>query len=790
METESITKQVTWGIKAALVSILCRCFDFRGRASRSEFWYAYLGGAIISTVTSLITGLGVWLIIYTEETVCDYTLVIPAWLLTITGAIATLLYTLLFMIPYWAVFIRRLHDTGRSWKSLLYLLIPFNIGQIILLVFLIQASREANQYGERAAAPSGENEKMPKFIGAVIMPLTRLWSLLCRKPVHSAITVVGVAGLYTAGAAVMSNTDYLGTLIKEELRYDSSWAAHTFRYHYKQYLRTGEFHDAILPHLLYACGCDNVPLDIIKTLVENGANVNARYGENSSFELKNEKVSSASAWEIACIWGRIDLIDYLASVNAKKTEAPMYAGCYGVRDDSKKTFLTMARYNPALTEALVRHGLNVNTPNYAKGESPLMLANYETAKILIKAGADVNYYSKRNYNNIHENALDRELNITPANVKKMELLIEHGAKFSKPIDAETMLYHTSYPETMAFLLKQGGNINAVHIIKKEGYGYSSSQKVLYITPLLRAISDDNEEAVEFLLNNGADVHLKTPQGVSAASLLPEITNPTIKKLIKKAIEDQKQAPAPAQTPAATPAPEPAETPAPAPLDAPAETPTATPAPESAETPAQAPQDAPAETPTATPAPEPAETQTPAPLAEPAETPAVTPVPEPAETPAPAPQNTDSTNLHEAVKAGKPSLVKAALAQTSNLEIRDAEDHTALMVAALEDRSTSARLLIQAGADVNARSQQYGTTVLMMAAMKGYNEVVAELLAAGAKVNETNKSKYTALMLAARGNHKTVIQQLLKAGARKGMKDSSGKKAVDHATSSDVKRLLR
>ncbi len=671
------------------------------------------------------------------------------------------------MIPYWAVLIRRLHDTGRSWKSLLYLLIPFNIGLIILTVFLAQASREANQYGERAAAPSGENEKMPKFIGAVIMPLTRLWSLLCRKPVHSAITVAGVAGLYTAGAAALSNTDYLGALIEKELRYQYYNGADSFRYHYKQYLRTGEFHDAILPHLLYACGCDNVPLDIIKTLVENGANVNARYGEYSSFELKNEKVSSASAWEIACIWGRIDLIDYLASVNAKKTEAPRYPD-YGVEDEHKETFLTMASSNPALTEALIRHGLNVNAPKYEKGESPLMCANYETAKLLIKAGADVNYHM-REYGNggyVYRNALDRELQITPTDVKKMELLIEHGAKFSKPIDAETMLYHTSYPETMAFLLKQGGDINAVHVIKREGYGYSPSEKVLYITPLLRAISEDYEESVEFLLNNGADVHLKTPKGVSAASLLPEISNPTIKKLIKKAIEDQKQAPAPAQTPAATPAPEPAETQTPAPLAEPAETPAVTPAPE------------------------PAETQTPAPQAEPAETPAVTPAPEPAETPAPAPQNIDSTNLHEAVKAGKPSLVKAALAQTSNLEIRDAEDHTALMVAALEDRSTSARLLIQAGADVNARSLQYGTTVLMMAAMKGYNEVVAELLAAGAKVNETNKSKYTALMLAARGNHKTVIQQLLKAGARKGMKDSSGKKAVDHATSSDVKRLLR
>ncbi len=149
----------------------------------------------------------------------------------------------------------------------------------------------------------------------------------------------------------------------------------------------------------------------------------------------------------------------------------------------------------------------------------------------------------------------------------------------------------------------------------------------------------------------------------------------------------------------------------------------------------------------------------------------------------------TTILHEAVKSGKPSLVKKAIAETMNLEIRDIDGHTALMVAALKDRSTSARLLIQAGADINAKSSPYETSVLMMAAMNGCHEVVAELIAAGVRVNETNKSQFTALMLAARGNHREVVIQLLQAGADKHMRDGSGKQAADHTTSPDIRRIL-
>ncbi|MBO7203091.1 MAG: DUF805 domain-containing protein [Paludibacteraceae bacterium] len=59
------------------------------------------------------------------------------------------LISLFFLLPSFAVFVRRLHDIGKSGWNWLLCLIPL-IGSIILLVFLCQASEEnENKWGEK-----------------------------------------------------------------------------------------------------------------------------------------------------------------------------------------------------------------------------------------------------------------------------------------------------------------------------------------------------------------------------------------------------------------------------------------------------------------------------------------------------------------------------------------------------------------------------------------------------------------------------------------------------------------
>lgn len=165
------------------------------------------------------------------------------------------------------------------------------------------------------------------------------------------------------------------------------------------------------------------------------------------------------------------------------------------------------------------------------------------------------------------------------------------------------------------------------------------------------------------------------------------------------------------------------------------------------------------------------------------------------TPAPvvtpvAPSRGVATALHKAVLAGKPSMVKSALSAPGvNVEARDEMDRTPLMVAAQKDRSSSARMLLAAGASPNAVSAKYGTTALMMAAMNGYHEVVEVLIRGGANINAQNKSGFTALMLAARGGHMQTVKVLLNHGASKHIKDSSGRNAAYHAAYREIRQLL-
>lgn len=157
-----------------------------------------------------------------------------------------------------------------------------------------------------------------------------------------------------------------------------------------------------------------------------------------------------------------------------------------------------------------------------------------------------------------------------------------------------------------------------------------------------------------------------------------------------------------------------------------------------------------------------------------------------------PKNAQTANhgypLHDAIKAGKPSAVKAALTPARKDEYNSA-GLTPLMVAAMYDRSTSARTLLAAGADADLATTQYATTALMMAAMNGYHEVVAELIAGGANPDVRNKSGFTALMLAAQKGHVVVVRQLLQAGAKTDIQDAAQRTAMQHATSEEIKQLL-
>lgn len=99
-----------------------RFTDFSGRSRRSEYWWAYL---FISTILGGIVT-------------------------AILGELAWI-WTLIILVPGFAISVRRLHDVGKSGWFLLWNLLPL-IGQIIVLIQFLKDSAPDNQWGPNPKA--------------------------------------------------------------------------------------------------------------------------------------------------------------------------------------------------------------------------------------------------------------------------------------------------------------------------------------------------------------------------------------------------------------------------------------------------------------------------------------------------------------------------------------------------------------------------------------------------------------------------------------------------------------
>ena len=124
----------------------------------------------------------------------------------------------------------------------------------------------------------------------------------------------------------------------------------------------------------------------------------------------------------------------------------------------------------------------------------------------------------------------------------------------------------------------------------------------------------------------------------------------------------------------------------------------------------------------------------------------------------------AANFFELVKNGRPQIVRAALDQGADINARNEDGRTPLMVAITNNNNTEVfSLLLKAGADINARDKD-GSNPLMLAAGGGNIEVVM-LLNAGANTNTRNVFSRTPLMYATiDGQSPDVITTLLRAGA--------------------------
>ncbi|ALA82884.1 MULTISPECIES: ankyrin repeat domain-containing protein [Stenotrophomonas] len=124
-------------------------------------------------------------------------------------------------------------------------------------------------------------------------------------------------------------------------------------------------------------------------------------------------------------------------------------------------------------------------------------------------------------------------------------------------------------------------------------------------------------------------------------------------------------------------------------------------------------------------------------------------------------------LRDAAARGDSEAVRAALEEGADLDARDGQGRTALLLATHGNNVDAARELIEAGADVNAKDALQDSAYLYAGA-RGLDEILAMTLAHGADLHSTNRYGGTALIPAAERGHVATVRTLLRAGV-----------AVDH-----------
>ena len=136
-----------------------------------------------------------------------------------------------------------------------------------------------------------------------------------------------------------------------------------------------------------------------------------------------------------------------------------------------------------------------------------------------------------------------------------------------------------------------------------------------------------------------------------------------------------------------------------------------------------------------------------------------------------------------VWTGTPESVRAAITNGANVNAPDKNGKTPLMYAAGYSQDPELiTILLDAGAEVNAREPNYGVTPLMFAAAANKSpEAVTLLLNAGADLKAESKGGVTVLMWAVAYNENPeVIVLLLKSGADPKVRNDAGKTAFENA----------
>jgi uncharacterized protein len=135
-----------------------------------------------------------------------------------------------------------------------------------------------------------------------------------------------------------------------------------------------------------------------------------------------------------------------------------------------------------------------------------------------------------------------------------------------------------------------------------------------------------------------------------------------------------------------------------------------------------------------------------------------------------------TLLADAAEKGEFDKLRTLIERQVDMNEAQADGMTALHWAAYHDRPIEAKLLVDAGAQVQSMNR-YGVTPLALACQNGNGELVELLLTEGADPNDSLPSGETVLMTASRTGRLGPVESLLSRGANVNAQERNGQTAL-------------
>lgn len=138
------------------------------------------------------------------------------------------------------------------------------------------------------------------------------------------------------------------------------------------------------------------------------------------------------------------------------------------------------------------------------------------------------------------------------------------------------------------------------------------------------------------------------------------------------------------------------------------------------------------------------------------------------------------SLCAAASMGHADLARLLIDNGADVEARNRSGQTPLHLAANRDHAEIIRLLLDSGADIDAAESRYAYRPLHIVASNGSVDVIELLVRRGADLDTQTLRGHTALHLAAAKGNAGVVEVLLKYRAKLDIRDNDGLTALEQA----------